>query len=53
MPPRHPRGPKLSFISAKTGAGDSDVFSYIAVSSRAENGRKRAAKWGEEQQYGQ
>ncbi|KAH9964779.1 P-loop containing nucleoside triphosphate hydrolase protein [Lactifluus volemus] len=30
MPPRPPRGPKLFFTSAKTGAGVSDVFAYIA-----------------------
>jgi len=29
-PPRPPRGPKLFFTSAKTGAGVSDVFAYIA-----------------------
>lgn len=29
-PPRPPRGPKLFFTSAKTGAGVSDVFDYIA-----------------------
>ena len=28
-PPRPPRGPKLFFTSAKTGAGVSDVFDYI------------------------
>jgi Ras-related protein Rab-7A len=30
MPPRPPRGPKLFFTSAKTGAGVSDLFVYIA-----------------------
>jgi Ras-related protein Rab-7A len=30
MPPRPPHGPKLFFTSAKTGAGVSDVFAYIA-----------------------
>ena len=29
-PPRPPRGPKLFFTSAKTGAGVSDVFAYVA-----------------------
>lgn len=28
--PRPPRGPKLFFTSAKTGAGVSDVFAYVA-----------------------
>jgi Ras-related protein Rab-7A len=30
MPPRPLRGPKLFFTSAKTGAGVSEVFSYVA-----------------------
>ena len=30
VPSRPPRGPKLFFTSAKTGAGVSDVFDYIA-----------------------
>jgi Ras-related protein Rab-7A len=30
LPPRPPRGPKLFFTSAKTGAGVSEVFAYIA-----------------------
>jgi hypothetical protein len=35
MPPRPPRGPKLFFTSAKMGAGISDVFAYIGVTSHS------------------
>ncbi|KAH9963600.1 hypothetical protein BC827DRAFT_1193001 [Russula dissimulans] len=30
VPPRPPRGPKLLFTSAKTGAGVADLFAYVA-----------------------
>ncbi|KAH9964053.1 hypothetical protein BGW80DRAFT_1348437 [Lactifluus volemus] len=54
MPPCPPRGPKLFFTSAKTGAGVSDVCLHRTACPRAlgmGGNAGRAAEWGEEGQY--
>ncbi|KAH9964073.1 hypothetical protein BGW80DRAFT_1348699, partial [Lactifluus volemus] len=51
MPPCPPRGPKLFFTSAKTGAGVSDVCIHRTACPHALGNAGRAAEWGEEGQY--
>ncbi|KAH9964033.1 hypothetical protein BGW80DRAFT_1348144 [Lactifluus volemus] len=54
MPPCPPRGPKLFFTSAKTGAGVSDVCLHRTACRHAlgmGGNAGRAAEWGEEGQY--